>query len=221
MKSKQVYINLLEKALLKEDNFNLNKFKSHFLEQLGKDYKCKSNYCIYLTLLAGELSNWNKLHDYSDSELLNQIEYTLGILKMTPSALKEMQLKNAAKVDLEIYHAELPHKLFLLLAQAYQLGIDIKFGYCDNNIIVELSAEIQSEEYDRSYPPNYYTYTWKETVNLKGKESEYWDAKSLVDRVQELKNKEIEKAELLQSAKSKVVASLTSEELAVLKEKGL
>ena len=219
MKTKQIYIDLLEKALLEEDDFDLGEFEGYFLEQLKKDSNCKSNHYKYLISLSRELSNWNKIP--SDSELLNHIKYTLEILKMTPSALSQMESEKEAKANLEQYHAELPSKLFHLLAQAYQLGIDIKFNYCNKNVIVELSAEVQSEEHDRSYPPNYYTYTWEETINLQGRESEYWDVKTLVDKVQDIKNKEIEKAELLHSAKSKVVAFLTSEELAVLKEKGL
>ena len=221
MKTKQIYIDLLGKALLKENNFDLGEFEAYFLEQLKKDFNCKSNHYKYLINLSTELSNWNKLPDYSDNKLLNHIEYTLSILKMTPSALSQMESEKEAKVNLEQYHEKLPSKLFHLLAQAYQLGINIKFGYCNENVIVELSAEVQSEENNKGYPTNYYTYTWEEAINLQGKESEYWDIKTLVDRVQDIKNKEIEKAELLQSAKSKVVASLTSEELAILKEKGL
>jgi len=36
MKTKQIYIDLLEKALLKEDNFDLGEFEGHFL--IGINY---------------------------------------------------------------------------------------------------------------------------------------------------------------------------------------
>jgi len=141
---------------------------------------------------------------------------------MTPSALKEMQLENEAKVDLEIYHAELPVKLLHLIAQAYYLEISINYKYTENeDLLIKFTTQIPKENYSKRYPDYIEHITYEETISLKGSSSEYWNVKTLIDIVQDIKNKEIEKAELLQSAKSKVIASLTSEELAVLKEKGL
>ena len=223
MKTKQIYIDLFEQVLEADNYITLAEFETTFNNQLNIDHKSKSNYYCYLQKLAEEISTWDISPGYYfDNELTKPVEYTLKILKMTPSELKQMELEKQAESDLKEYHSELPVKLLHLIAQAYYLKINIKYKYTENkDLIIEFSIQLPKENYSKRYPDYTEYTTYEETISLKGNSSEYWNVKTLIDIVQDIKNKKLEKEKLLESAKNKVTKLLTPEELAILKIKGL
>jgi hypothetical protein len=162
MKNKQVYIDLLNKALTVPKHETLRFYDIRIeLESLLSKCEDQSLYTKALHDLNGNFYTYED-HDlngnfytyedpdyynlyYGEDELIESIKNTLAILNTPLKQLEEEEAAIARQLKLDKYHKELPLKLLELLAEADSLGINYRIFKCEGSIMITLSEYINGD----------------------------------------------------------------------------
>jgi hypothetical protein len=150
MKNKQVYIDLLNKALTVPKHETLRFYDIRIeLESLLSKCEDQSLYTKALHDLNGnfytyEDPDYYNLY-YGEDELIESIKNTLAILNTPLKQLEEEEAAIARQLKLDKYHKELPLKLLELLAEADSLGINYRIFKCEGSIMITLSEYINGD----------------------------------------------------------------------------
>ena len=193
--TKQVYIDLLNKALTVPEHETLRFWDIQTeLEALLGKHKTQTLYTKALSNLCCKFECLNYDGDYTEAELLTQINNTLTILNTPLRQLEEQEAAITRQLELDEYHKELPLKILELLAEADSLDLDYKVVKEESNLIVLLYKE----------DTNYKKYGADVTISLYGEPYEYYEAVNYISTIKEELEAEQRKADLIAAAKAKL-----------------
>lgn len=202
MKNKQLYIDLLTKALTVPEHETLAFYHiQDELKALLAKHKTQSLYTKALNDLHSKFNmcECGDYYHYGEDDLLNDIKSTITILNTPLKQLEEEEAAITKQLELAEYHKELPLKLLELLAEADDLNLHYAVFKRNKHIVVSLINF--ADKYEE-----------KVLIVLNGEPQQLEDGKQLVESVRQQKEKAQQKADLIAAAKSK----LTDEEKELL-----
>lgn len=206
MKNKQVYIDLLNKALTvpKHETLSFQNIQDELIDLLNKS-KSQSLYTKQLTYLYRQFDEYYGSDSFHSDDLIKEIKNTITILNTPLKELEDIEAAIQRQLALDEYHKELPLKLLQLMADTLMTSVPSYVNEDEKGLYVCFKIPYFDSDDDISgYDDN--------LVYLNGYPSEYKYVESLIKDHYEKVNKIKEKAELITAAKAK----LTDEEKKLL-----
>lgn len=206
MKNKQVYIDLLNKALTvpEHETLSFQNIQDELIDLLNKS-KSQSLYTKQLTYLYRQFDEYYGSDSFHSDDLIKEIKNTITILNTPLKELEDIEAAIQRQLALDEYHKELPLKLLQLMADTLMTSVPSYVSEDEKGLYVCFKIPYFDSDDDISgYDDN--------LVYLNGYPSEYKYVESLIKDHYEKVNKIKEKAELITAAKAK----LTDEEKKLL-----
>lgn len=206
MKNKQVYIDLLNKALTvpEHETLSFQNIQDELIDLLNKS-KSQSLYTKQLTYLYRQFDEYYGSDSFHSDDLIKEIKDTITILNTPLKELEDIEAAIQRQLALDEYHKELPLKLLQLMADTLMTSVPSYVSEDEKGLYVCFKIPYFDSDDDISgYDDN--------LVYLNGYPSEYKYVESLIKDHYEKVNKIKEKAELITAAKAK----LTDEEKKLL-----
>lgn len=206
MKNKQVYIDLLNKALTvpEHETLSFQNIQDELIDLLNKS-KSQSLYTKQLTYLYRQFDEYYGSDSFHSDDLIKEIKNTITILNTPLKELEDIEAAIQRQLALDEYHKELPLKLLQLMADTLMTSVPSYVNEDEKGLYVCFKIPYFDSDDDISgYDDN--------LVYLNGYPSEYKYVESLIKDHYEKVNKIKEKAELITAAKAK----LTDEEKKLL-----
>lgn len=206
MKNKQVYIDLLNKALTvpEHETLSFQNIQDELIDLLNKS-KSQSLYTKQLTYLYRQFDEYYGNDSFHSDDLIKEIKDTITILNTPLKELEDIEAAIQRQLALDEYHKELPLKLLQLMADTLMTSVPSYVNEDEKGLYVCFKIPYFDSDDDISgYDDN--------LVYLNGYPSEYKYVESLIKDHYEKVNKIKEKAELITAAKAK----LTDEEKKLL-----
>lgn len=206
MKNKQVYIDLLNKALTvpEHETLSFQNIQDELIDLLNKS-KSQSLYTKQLTYLYRQFDEYYGNDSFHSDDLIKEIKDTITILNTPLKELEDIEAAIQRQLALDEYHKELPLKLLQLMADTLMTSVPSYVSEDEKGLYVCFKIPYFDSDDDISgYDDN--------LVYLNGYPSEYKYVESLIKDHYEKVNKIKEKAELITAAKAK----LTDEEKKLL-----
>lgn len=206
MKNKQVYIDLLNKALTvpEHETLSFQNIQDELIDLLNKS-KSQSLYTKQLTYLYRQFDEYYGSDSFHSDDLIKEIKNTITILNTPLKELEDIEAAIQRQLALDEYHKELPLKLLQLMADTLMTSVPSYVNEDEKGLYVCFRIPYFDSDDDISgYDDN--------LVYLNGYPSEYKYVESLIKDHYEKVNKIKEKAELITAAKAK----LTDEEKKLL-----
>lgn len=206
MKNKQVYIDLLNKALTvpEHETLSFQNIQDELIDLLNKS-KSQSLYTKQLTYLYRQFDEYYGSDSFHSDDLIKEIKDTITILNTPLKELEDIEAAIQRQLALNKYHKELPLKLLQLMADTLMTSVPSYVSEDEKGLYVCFKIPYFDSDDDISgYDDN--------LVYLNGYPSEYKYVESLIKDHYEKVNKIKEKAELITAAKAK----LTDEEKKLL-----
>jgi hypothetical protein len=200
MKNKQVYIDLLNKALTvpEQKGICFYTIQDELINLLNKS-KSQSLYTKQLTYLDTQFNKYYSNGGLHSDDLIKKIKDTIAILNTPLKELEDIETAIQRQLELDEYHKELPLKLLELLAEADELGIEYK--------VVKEKGKLTILFYRKSTK-----YGADAIISLSGEPIEYYELENFISTIKDYIKKEQQKADLIAAAKAK----LTDEEKKLL-----
>lgn len=206
MKNKQVYIDLLNKALTvpEHETLSFQNIQDELIDLLNKS-KSQSLYTKQLTYLYRQFDEYYGSDSFHSDDLIKEIKDTITILNTPLKELEDIEAAIQRQLALDEYHKELPLKLLQLMADTLMTSVPSYVSEDEKGLYVCFKIPyFDSDDDITGYDDN--------LVYLNGYPSEYKYVESLIKDHYEKVNKIKEKAELIKTAKAK----LTDEEKKLL-----
>lgn len=206
MKNKQVYIDLLNKALTvpEHETLSFQNIQDELIDLLNKS-KSQSLYTKQLTYLYRQFDEYYGSDSFHSDDLIKEIKNTITILNTPLKELEDIEAAIQRQLALDEYHKELPLKLLQLMADTLMTSVPSYVNEDEKGLYVCFRIPyFDSDDDITGYDDN--------LVYLNGYPSEYKYVESLIKDHYEKVNKIKEKAELITAAKAK----LTDEEKKLL-----
>lgn len=206
MKNKQVYIDLLNKALTvpKHETLSFQNIQDELIDLLNKS-KSQSLYTKQLTYLYRQFDEYYGSDSFHSDDLIKEIKNTITILNTPLKELEDIEAAIQRQLALDEYHKELPLKLLQLMADTLMTSVPSYVSEDEKGLYVCFKIPyFDSDDDITGYDDN--------LVYLNGYPWEYNYVESLIKDHYEKVNKIKEKAELITAAKAK----LTDEEKKLL-----
>jgi hypothetical protein len=200
MKNKQVYIDLLNKALTvpEQKGICFYTIQDELINLLNKS-KSQSLYTKQLTYLDTQFNKYYSNGGLHSDDLIKKIKDTIAILNTPLKELEDIETAIQRQLELDEYHKELPLKLLELLAKADELGIEYK--------VVKEKGKLTILFYRKNTK-----YGADAIISLSGEPIEYYELENFISTIKDYYKKEQQKADLIAAAKAK----LTDEEKELL-----
>ena len=200
MKNKQVYIDLLNKALTvpEQKGICFYTIQDELINLLNKS-KSQSLYTKQLTYLDTQFNKYYSNGGLHSDDLIKKIKDTIAILNTPLKELEDIETAIQRQLELDEYNKELPLKLLELLAEADELCIEYK--------VVKEKGKLTILFYRKSTK-----YGADDIISLSGEPIEYYELENFISTIKDYYKKEQQKADLIAAAKAK----LTDEEKELL-----